>query len=203
MPKPQEVAHKTRLVKIRSSKDNFDLTKAEFNKYLANLKTGDDSFITEVLANQLPESMSYLKNKFRTSHEKAYDVCLDAFLVFRDKLINDKIKYGNLRFLFTRICVNQFIDEKKRNKKVEASIQEFLKSQNHTSTSDEFFFLKLDAAVIDLAIDQQHLIREIYYSGKTMNTIAEENGISYASLRKKKERILKRIKKYFFSSTEI
>lgn len=185
------------LVRLHAPKENFGLTKIEFDKYVSNLKTGDDSFIIDILSKQLPESMCYLQKKFQITHEKSYDVCLDTFLVFREKLLKGKIYYGNLKFLFTRMCVNQYIDEQKNKNKVNKSIQEFLEINNQKKICQESFFNKLDKVITKLKPDQQSLIKEIYYSGKSMQLISDETGINYPSLRKKKERILKKIRTYF------
>jgi len=202
MPKARLVKQEAPVVKLPSLKDNFGLTKDEFLRYLENLKEGDDSFILDILSKQLPDSMAYLQSRFKISHEHSYDICLDTFLTFRLKLINSKIKYGNLRFLFTRMCVNQFIDSTKTKNKVNESIKEFLRSLNHKPQNENQFFVILDNYISQMSEQQQVLLKEFYYSDKNMHLIAEEQGITYAALRKKKERLLKKMKSFFLESNQ-
>ena len=65
MLESQKIQTSNQLVKLQTPKENFGLSKAEFDKYLTNLKAGDDSFIVDILSKQLPESMLYLQRKFR------------------------------------------------------------------------------------------------------------------------------------------
>ncbi len=185
--------------KIPSLKDNFGLTKSQFDRYVENLREGDDSFFTDHLATQLPESMSYLQAKFGCSRDKAYDTCLDTFLNFRTKILNGKITYGNLRFLFTRMCINEYIDHGKNQIKVKKSICEFLALQKNQTVDQEDFFVTLDWAIDQLPDIEKDLIKDLYYSEKSMQTLAEEKSLSYSNLRKKKERTIKKIRTYFFN----
>lgn len=200
MPESQPVHPSKRIYKMPSIKDNFGLTKSEFDRCIQNLKSGDDSFITENLATQLPESMRYLMNKLNISKEKAYDTCLNTFLIFRQKLINDQISYGNLRYLFTRMCINHFIDASKSQDRINNAIQIFLETNKHNTEDKEAFFIKLENTTKQLPLETQELIKELYYSGKSMQAIAQEKNLSYGALRKKKERILLKIRTLFFDS---
>jgi len=190
------------LYSLPSQKDNFGLSKAEFQACVENLRNGDDSLITQNMVNQLQESMAYLQNKFSLPRQKSYDVCMNTLLQFRHKLVQDKIKYGNLRFLFTRMCANHFIDGEKRKKKTDEAIKVFLDVKS-VEIDNEDFFLRLEHTINQLDSEQQLLIKDLYYSGKSIESIANERQITYASLRKKKERILKRIRKIYFQKSNI
>lgn len=196
-PNSQIQPVKGKVYKIPSRKDNFGLSKAEFLRYSENLKDGDDSFITKYMVHQLPESIAFLKNKFSISREESYDICMNTFLEFRNKIIQNKIQYGNLRFLYSRMCANNFIDGEKRKKKVKEAINSFLNQSEETPNKNEFFN-RLDSSIKFLNQDQQLLIKEIYYSGKSMEDIAEEQNLKYANLRKKKQRILVKLRELFF-----
>jgi len=180
--------------KIPSLKDNFGLTKAEFLRCIANMKQGDDSFITHNMVHQLPESMTYLQNRFHIDKETAYDICMDTFIIFRDKLFNGKISYGNLRYLFTRMCQNCFIDGQKKKNKIQTAIDSLHKSESNQNTDKETFFLILDKAIDQLPSESKILLVDIYHSGLSLNEIAIKHHISYDSIRKKKERILKKLR---------
>ncbi len=194
MPKYQPINRGVKMRPIHSTENNFGLTQEEFERFVINIKSGDNSFFKDVLANHLPNAMSYLKSKYTVSHDEAYDTCLDTFVSFRNKIINDKIKYGNLRFLFTRMCSNAFIDRRKKVAKTNESISVFLTQCESNQVEQEAFFESLDKAVAELNTDQQLLVRQIFYSKKTLKQIAEETGQSYDGLRKRKERVLRVIR---------
>jgi len=197
MPNSQLQPVKGKVYKIPSRKDNFGLSKADFLRYKENLIIGDDSFITKYMVHQLPETISFLQNKFSISREESYDCCMNTFLEFRTKMIHNKIQYGNLRFLFTRMCANNFIDAEKKKMKVQEAIKCFLGQKEDIPKNAEFF-TRLESSIDNLNQEQQLLIREIYYSGKTMESIAEEQNLKYANLRKKKQRILTKLRTLFF-----
>jgi len=199
MPSSQALPDKAKVLKIPSLKENFGLTKAEFLRCIDNMKEGDDSFITQNMVHQLPESMSYLQKRFQITREVAYDICMDTFLVFREKLLNNKISYGNLRYLFTRMCQNQFIDGQKKKNKIQSAIDTFHQDQE-PEPDNETFFLNLDKAIEQLSPEQKLLLREFYYTGKSLMEIADEQNITYDSLRKKKQRILQKLKDIYFTS---
>jgi len=184
-----------KIYKIPSLKENFGISRDQFDDLVQRLKIGDDSFITNHLCFQLSESIKYLQNRFGISKEYAYDVCMDTFLDFRAKLIQNKIEYGNLRFLYSRMCVNQYLDQKKKSVKVDSAISQFLVSSRNDSGSKETFFANLERAIQMLSKENIEILKEIFYSGKSLDKIAEERDISYAALRKRKERLLLKLKK--------
>ena len=115
------------LKKIPTTKDNFGLTKSEFDAYVTKLIQGDESLFTKVFRTHFHDSVSYIRMKFKISNEAAYDTCMDTMLEFRRKIIANKIQYGNLRFLFTRMALNNYIDEVKRSKKTGTAIDIFFR----------------------------------------------------------------------------
>lgn len=200
MPDSQALSDSGKVHKIPSLKDNFGLTKADFLRSIENMRHGDDSFITHNMVHQLPESMRYLQNRFQITKEVAYDTCMNTFLIFREKLLSDKISYGNLRYLFTRMCQNQFIDGQKKKNKTQSAIDNLHLHTELECTSQETFFAILDKAIEQLSKEQQQLIRDIYYSGLSLNEIAIKHNISYDLIRKKKERILKKLRSLYFNT---
>lgn len=193
----RKTSNKERLYALPLQKENFGLSKAEFLTYVTNLQEGDDSFITDIMLTQLPKSMSYLQNNYSISRSQAYDVCMTTLISFRHKLISEKITYGNLRFLFTRMCANHFIDGHKRKARTEEAIKIFLDA-NSDQVDKEEFFTRLEESISQLDSQQQLLLKEIYCSGKSMAEIADEYKLTYANMRKKKERILGKLRVIYF-----
>lgn len=203
IPNTQTKLEAGKLLRIPSLKDNFGLTKSDFLNCIENMKNGDDSFITHNMVHQLPESMIYLQNRFQISKELAYDTCMDTFLIFREKMLDNKISYGNLRYLFTRMCQNQFIDGQKKKKKIQSAIDSFHEESLSQELDKETFYLNLDKAIKQLPEEQSKLLTEFYYSGKSMADIAIEQNISYEAIRKKKGRILQKLKGLYFNNHNI
>ncbi len=190
-----------RILKMPSIKDNFGLTKSEFERCVENLKSGFSNVLSQGLIRQLPESMTYLQNKFQVNRETSYDVCMNTFLIFRSKIILEKIRYGNLRFLFTRMCVNTYLDQKKKEQRISEAINSFHANKNESNINSEEFFEKLDLLISKLPDNHRTLMKAIYFSSRSMEEIAKDHGISYANLRKKKQRILQSLKTDFFKPT--
>lgn len=201
-PDSHNIPTQKKVRRLPSIKDNFGLTESEFNRCITKLIDGDDSFITNNMLHQLSESMAFLQSKYTITRNQAYDICMNTLLEFRRKLINGKISYGNLRFLFTRMCSNQFIDGEKINKKTNEAINTFLEIKS-APEDQELLYERLEAILHQLSPEQSSFIKEIYYSGKSPEKIASEQNITYANLRKRKQRILSKIRGLYFKKGNI
>lgn len=187
------------LLKLPNLKDNFNLSKKEFDAFVMQLKQGDSSMFTTVFNEQFQESVQYISSKFNISSDVAYDACMDTMIVFRDKIMEDKIKYGNMRYLFTRMAANTYLDNIKRNKRINTAIAVFTNDDKNVNQDKEGFFNKLDSVVNQLNEEHKSLINDLFYSTKSLEQIASEKNIAYATLRKRKERVLTRLRDRYFS----
>ncbi len=192
------MTHNSKIVRITNIKDNFNLSKQEFILFKENVTKGDESIFLQLFSVQLPSSIIYLKNKFGISREIAHDVCMDTMIEFREKLINDKINYGNLRYLFTRMAVNNYLDSEKKRLRIQEAVNVFSYMSDISKSDSDQFFTVLTSAMNNLKPDQKKLLENIYQSGRDMSSLAEELGLSYANLRKRKQRILSKLKSNFF-----
>lgn len=199
---PHRSSYEGKVRKIPSKKDNFGLSKSEFQMSVENLKAGINDILTKHIAHQIPDTISYLGKRFSLSRQVSYDICMSTLLKFREKLIQDKIQYGNLRFLYTRMCINHYFDAEKKRKQTDAAVHTFLEL-NTGNFNQEVFYKRLDTVVDDLDKEQQTLIDNIYRSGKSMENVAADLNISYAALRKKKQRLLKKMKEMYFKKRVI
>lgn len=83
------------------SDKNFGLTEDEFNRMLKALKQGDDSLFEHIYLFHYENCVKYLV-KFRgATRDLAYRATMKALLETRKELIQDKLVYNNLNFLFT------------------------------------------------------------------------------------------------------
>ena len=185
------------VLKMPNSKDNFGLTKKEFDRFVEKVKDGDESLFIQVFNVHFKSSVRYIQNKFNISEESAYDICMDTMIEFRSKLKSGKINYGNIRFLYTKMAVHRYLDDLKRKSKINEAIGIFLGDRKAFIFTDSEFLVILNLAVDRLEFAQRHMIKEIFYSGKDIDQILSENHITYSTFRKRKQRALEKLKKTF------
>lgn len=185
------------ILKIPNSKDNFGLTKHEFNQFVDKVKNGDESLFIRVFNVHFKSSVRYIQNKFSISEESAYDICMDTMIEFRSKLKTGKISYGNIRYLYTKMAVHRYLDGLKKKNKVNEAIQVFMGETSNLSISQSEFLSMLNSALGRLDESQRHIIKEIFYSGKDTEQIIEDNDITYTNFRKRKQRSLEKLKSTF------
>lgn len=175
---------------------NFDLSEEEFENLRAGLKRGDDSLFERIFLSHFEDCLAYLKSKFNIGHEEAYDTSMDTMLEFRRYLIEDRINYGNLRFLFTRMAAQRWMKKNKKEAMVDTTdeIPEMLDIQQVHSDEE----LKvLDKAWIKLSSECQKLLKQFYYDKIKLSAIAENIGKNASSLRKQKERCVNTLRTNF------
>ena len=185
-------------IKIPSLKDNFGLTRSEFNLYLEKLDQGDETLFTKVFKVHFHESVKHLSFKFNITTEEAYDSCMDTMLEFREKLLERKIQYGNLRYLFTKMAIHNHIIGMRKMTKVEDAIDVFANQYDLESTDRELFFKTLDESIEELSTKNKELINKAYFFNVDLSDYAQRNGLNYATLRKQKQRSLDKLKSTFF-----
>jgi RNA polymerase sigma factor (sigma-70 family) len=187
----------SQVLKMPNSKDNFGLTKHEFDQFVEKVKDGDESLFIQVFNIHFNASAQYIQNKFNISYETAYDVCMDTMIDFRAKLKSGKINYGNIRFLYTKMAVHKYLDDLKRKNQINEAIEIFMGNRRSFKVTDSEFLMILNNAIDRLEVAQRHMIKEIYYSGKDIDQIIAENQISYSTFRKRKQRSLEKLKTTF------
>jgi len=188
----------SKLKKIPSTKDNFGLTKSEFDAYIIKLGNGDESLFTQVFSTHFHDSVAYLKLKFNISKDIAYDTCMDTMLEFRRKILEGKIHYGNLRFLFTRMALNNYINDFRKNQKTVTAIDLFMVGNDLESIDRQYFIDVVDKVLESQDEDTKKIVEELFYIGKNVKQLAEETGVSNATMRKRKQRVIDKLKHTFF-----
>lgn len=186
------------LKKIPSPNDNFGLTKSEFESYVVKLTHGDESLFTKVFKSHFHDSVAYLRMKFKINNERAYDTCMDTLLEFRKKLLDGKIQYGNLRYLYTKMAVNNYIDGIRKKQKTTTAIEVFMSGNNLETVDKQYFFNVVDQVLDIQDEDTREMAEQLFYVGKHVNQIAEESGVSNATMRKRKQRVIDKLKQTFF-----
>ncbi|WP_046755775.1 RNA polymerase sigma factor [Kordia jejudonensis] len=175
---------------------NFGLNEASFNEMLQNMKTGNEELFEKIFLAQFEETISYIMNRYKVSRSMAYDATMDALLKFRKRLLEGKITYYNMRFLFTQMA-GQFLTNtlKKNNKSVAITENEDVGEIEETIDANILDYL--DIAWKQLGDQCGKLLENFYYKKIALKELAKKLGKSDAALRKQKQRCLETLRSYF------
>lgn len=175
---------------------NFGLSQTAFDEMLQKMKTGDDDLFEQIFLAQFEETIAYLMRRYNASRTMAYDATMDALLKFRKRLLEGKIVYNNMRFLFTQMA-GQFLVTalQKDGKSVALSNEEAIPEIEEKV--DEAILDYLDAAWKLLGDQCSKLLENYYYKKIALKELAEKLGKSDAALRKQKQRCLEALRSYF------
>lgn len=116
--------------------------------------------------------------------QKCYLALILAEQKIRDirRLKGDDVAGG---YVYT-VCKNTLLGEIKVNSRMK--VVPYIEKDEPEQTYE-----RLDDAVASLAADEQTLIHQVYYEGRTAREIARLTGTNRRTVQKKKERILKRL----------
>lgn len=176
---------------------NFGLTPEAFDLLLHKLKARDETLFQTIFLAHFEDCMNYLKSRFSLQHERAYDITMDTLLIFRRRLLEGKIRYGNIRFLFTRMASQLYLKEINRQlpKEEMSEIQAMLDETEEPIDEESLGLLR--QAWEKLCETCQNLLRRFYYHQATLKEIAEEQQKNAAALRKQKQRCVEKLRLHF------
>ena len=179
---------------LKEADKNFRLSETEFEQLLTQLQEGKEQLFESIFLVQFEPAMNYLKKRFNTEHEVAYDSVMTTMTDFFYRLKSGKVKYGNLRYLFNQMLVQEYY----RRYKKEWQYEEFdgidLVDDDGQEEEIMIFF---DYAFNRLGAACQELLRAYYYQGVSYPTLAEQLGKSQAAIRKQKQRCQQHLKSLF------
>jgi hypothetical protein len=92
----------------KKSDQNFGLSKTEFEQMAAALRTGDKSMFEYVFLAHFADCRRYICKTHGASLEDAYDATMDALMDFHHLIAENKVQYGNLRYLFTKMAGQRY-----------------------------------------------------------------------------------------------
>ncbi|MEL7147618.1 MAG: sigma factor-like helix-turn-helix DNA-binding protein [Bacteroidota bacterium] len=178
-------------------KNNFGLREEEFLELKAQLVRGDETLFQKIFFTHFESCIAYLQQQYRIPREKAYDVSMDALLAFRRKLLENRISYGNLRFLFTQMASHIYLKEVGRApsqaKKQEA--QAILSELTYELDKEELSIL--NKAWSKLGERCKALLTAVYYQNRQLKDIAEEEQQSSSTVRKQKQRCVEKLRQFY------
>lgn len=184
-----------RLMKAKDKGDvslkNFGLTESEFKELSEKLNNGNELLFETTFMTHFELAMTYLMNTNGASHDDAYDIVMNVLIEFRKRILDGKVKYGNLKFMFTQMCVQRYKREKA--KKLDTEEYTYI-SQYEEHVIDEEVYELLDKSMDKLGERCQQIIEAVYYSKISYKLLAEQYEVTAANLRKQKERCMTKLK---------
>ena len=173
---------------------NFGLSPSDFEQLQLRLKQGDESLYEQIFLAHFGDCMAYLKNQCKASHNDAYDATMEATALFLERLQAGKVSYGNLRFLFTRIAVQIYF---RWVKNIQAPLIYGLMEIDDDKNSYQQLFPLLKRVWPQLKPKDRILLEAFYFEGRTLKQMAQQMGTTAATLRKRKQRGLERLRDLF------
>ena len=183
-------AQEANVLKQQMSK-NFGLSEKGFSEMCSALRQGNEELFEQVFLHHFKDCIHYLMNNYNLNHEDAYDASMDTLIQFRKKLIDGKIRYGNVRFLFTKMASQVYIKSKNKLKRVDGL------TYDAESNINEEELVVLEKAIEDLGEECQDLLKLNFYEKMTIAEIATLKDRNAATLRKTKQRCLFKLKNLF------
>lgn len=168
---------------------NFHLSEVDFHQMVAGLKMGDNMLFKQIFLAQAEETIGYLKGKYNAQHDDAYDAFIESLITFRQRILDDKVAYGNLRFLLTRMASQHYlklIGKQLESPKID-QLENLVDEEDETRYSEEQIKI-LAKVLLELKDGCRELLKMNYFDGMKLNDISEKLGKSAASVRKQKER---------------
>jgi len=172
-------------------KKNFGLLESEFFELKSEMIQGNDILFEETFLNHFEDAMNYLINKFKANRDNAYDTTMNVLIEFRERILTDKVKYGNLKFMFTQMCSQRYqrmmgktLDEDDYSRTI----------MNNDPVYDEEMYQLLDVALDKMGENCQDIIKDVYYQKIPYKDLESKYSITAAALRKQKERCITKLK---------
>lgn len=169
------------------SNNNFGLSEDEFLKLKAELQNGDEGLFEKVFLSHFKETLKHVTIKYNANPQEVYDACMEAILNFRSLIIQDKVHYGNLKYLFQTMAAQKYLKVMTRKKKIsyQPTLPEIIENQDNFSNEE---LEVLENAWSRLGRECQELLKLSFYEGKKSQDIGLIFNKSAAAIRKQKER---------------
>ncbi|NRB53017.1 MAG: sigma-70 family RNA polymerase sigma factor [Saprospiraceae bacterium] len=176
--------------------NNFNLSSEEFEQMLSALQNGDEALFEQVFLSHFKACCRFLQDRFNASPTDAYDVSMEALLKFHKRLKAGKIRYGNLRYLFTQMA-SQIYMKWKRGPQIQTVPDNFDLIDESSNASKQENMIIFGKAWQKLCQDCKGLLQAFYYEKTPLVDIAKKTGKTDVALRKQKQRCLQKLRKHF------
>ena len=170
---------------------NFGLTPRDFELMVTELKNTNYDLFKRVFLRHFKACITYLQTHNKATYDDAYDATMDTLIQFRRLLVEGKLQYGNLRYLFTKIATQVYLRNLKKFQSQEMLESDFdLIDEIPVNIEEKKAMLNLIWA--KLGPNCQELFKLHYYGNLKLKEIAALKGKTAATIRKQKERCLEK-----------
>ena len=179
---------------------NLGLSPEEFDQLVADLKKNETRFFKKIFLQYFKDFMALLQKHYNASEDDAYDATMDALIEFRRRLVEGKLKYGNLRYLFSTMTHQHYVRNKKAFQSQDLEEEGFeppyaFENKDETVELVNYAWIRLDK-------DCQELMKLHIYGRMKLTDIADLMDRSPAAVRKQKERCIAKIKMILLNKKE-
>lgn len=181
---------------------NFGLTESAFAELKEQLSEGSEKLFEHIFLVHFKDCQQYVMQQDNAPEEVAYDATMDAFITFRQRLVDDKIKYGNLRFLLTRMARQHYYKRAKKESTVALDLILDPSVEPDVILEPSLYDL-LDRGWKTLTQECRELLRAFYYQGRALKDIGKETDTKPDTMRKKKQRCQDQLKAACLASTQV
>ena len=180
---------------------NFGLTPDSFATMLKSMQAGDNSLFEEIFLRQFEETIHFIIRRYQADWQDAYDASMDGLLKFQRRLNAGKITYGNLRFLFTQIASQKYLDRFKKANMNDPLKDDFDQIEESEKLSPDTME-ELNVAWNHLGSECQQILKAFYYDGIALTDYADLHGKTPAAVRKQKQRCLEKLREIYLNQTK-
>jgi len=180
---------------------NFGLSAEEFDDLLEGLKQGNNRLYEQIFLRHFEECRYYLCFYNDATPEEAYDIVMEVMLRFNDLLIAGKVKYGNLRYLFTLMAHQDFARSRKGANRYKELKPELLELPDEKIDFSQQEYDILYRAFRSLGHDCRDLLETFYFTRRNLKEVAEDQGRTATAVRKQKSRCVAKLRKHFHHLT--
>lgn len=176
---------------------NFGLTEAAFEELKSALQAGDRSLFEKVFLGNFEGTVLFLIKKHGIQRADAYDISMEALLLFYQKLKDNKLYYGNLRFLLLQMA-NQIYLKQQQSGKAHSYIDEMkVDALEEKEIVDPQMVEMLNKALGKLCESCRQLMLAVYYEGWSLKKIADDLNKKPEAIRKQKQRCMEKLRTAF------
>ncbi|MEL7120872.1 MAG: sigma-70 family RNA polymerase sigma factor [Bacteroidota bacterium] len=181
---------------------NFGLSSDDFETLIDDLKKNETDFFKNVFLKHFQDCVSLVQRKYNASFDDAYDAVMDTLIKFRSLLVDGKLKYGNLRYLFNTMASQIYLKNTNKFKSQEFQETDLYELDFEDNTVDEDDLTLFNAAWVELGADCQELLKLYYYGNMKLIEISDYLEKSPEATRKQKERCIKSMRKILKTKKE-
>lgn len=167
---------------------NFDLTPDEFQLMVIRLKEGDTTLFKQIFIKHFANCQKYLMREYSATSADAYDASMDTIIELRQRLVDGKVFYGNLRYLYTKMASQIFLRKYRPKGDTTSVIVEDMMISDDISEFTEEDMHVLGEAWSRLSPECQELLKLNYYQNLKLTEIAQMYNKPATAIRKQKER---------------